>query len=248
MKLVKNLNLIKIILASATILTICVMLMMPTTAQQVNATWVVVRGRVKFFGLQNAIGWCGIYAKVEEWAKAFIAWMPWSGPQIPVIINFHAAILNQTRMVKLDYAGADIYIEGLWDVYNVTYIFEPGKTSGNYSLIKKLWVEDYGTFSVTGGWKNFIVSINGLDMVSGEVTHYVVRPGAAIPIGDVSGQTAGIPDRNVNIWDLVHTAKAYNLPPGVNYNFDMFGMDFNFDFKIDILDLTTIAVHLGESY
>jgi len=27
-----------------------------------------------------------------------------------------------------------------------------------------------------------------------------------------------------------------------------FSMDFNFDFKIDIYDLTTIAVNIGESY
>jgi hypothetical protein len=248
MKVVKNLNLIKEILASAAVLTICVTLIMSTTAEQVNATWVVMHGQVKFFGLQSAIGWCGVYAKVDEWAQAFIAWMPWSDPHIPEILNFHAAILIQTRLVKLGYAGADLHIEGLWDVYNVTYIFEPGATPGNYTLIKELWVEDYGTFSVMGGWKNFAVSVDYLDLITGEVTYYAVRPGAAIPIGDVSGPITGVPDGNVNIWDLVHTAKAYNLPPGMNFNFDMFCMDFNFDFKIDVLDLTTIAVHIGETY
>lgn len=214
-----------------------------------NSTWIIMHGQVKHFGLNLAFGWCGVYAEVENWARAFAAWMPWSGPQIPEIINFYVAKLVETRMVKLNYDGKDLYIEGLWDIYNVTYIFEPGIIPGNFTLIIKLWVDDgYGTLSVTGDWKDFTINIDDVDWITGEVTHHVVRSGESIPIGDVSGPTSGVPDGNINIWDIVHTARVYGLPPGINFNFEMFSMDFNFDYKIDIIDLTTIAVNIGESY
>lgn len=211
--------------------------------------WVMIYGRVKYFGLEYANGWCSVYAKVEEWARAFVAWAPVKGVQIPEIINFYAAELNETLLVKLNYNGANLYIEGFWNVYNVTYIFEPGTTPGNYTLDIELLVDrGYGTLAVIDNWEAFNVSIRGLDVVSGEVIHYAMRPEVAIPIGDVSSSSMGDADRKIDIWDLVHTAKAYGQRPGINFNFDMFSMDFNFDFQIDIIDLGTIAVNIGESY
>ncbi|MGB9683549.1 MAG: hypothetical protein ACPL1Z_01300 [Candidatus Bathyarchaeales archaeon] len=221
-----------------------------TTAQvTVNHIWVMVYGRVKNYGLNYANGWCSVYAKVDEWARAFVVWTPVKGVQIPEIINFYAAELNETRSVELNYNGANLYIEGLWNVYNVTYIFEPGTTPGNYTLDVELMVDrSYGTLTVINNWEAFAVNIHGLDVISGEVIHYAVRSEVAIPLGDVSGSSPGEPDRKIDIWDLVHTAKTYGQRPGTNFNFDTFSMDFNFDFQIDITDLGTIAVNIGEGY
>jgi len=236
----------KIILSIAVLLTL--VLATPTIAQPpIESTWVMMQGRVEMYGAEPAFGWCGVYAEVKEWAQVFMAWMPWGGPQIPEICNFYAARLVNTTLVELDYDGADLYIEGLWDVYNVTFIYEPGETPGNYTLIIDLLVDHGGgTLSVTGNWTDFIVAITGIEEVAGTVTHYCVKSGESIPIGDVSSINPGIPDNTIDIFDLVHTARAYESTPGIE-GYD-FSIDFNFDFTVDIYDLTTIAVNIGESY
>lgn len=215
-----------------------------------DQTWVMIHGEVEYYGDNRASGWCGVYAVIREWAQAFVSWIPWGGPQIPEIYNFYAARLVNTTLVELDYGGADLYIEGLWNVYNVTFIYEPGIEPGNYTLIIELLVENgSGTLSVTGNWANFTVDIRGIEVITGKVVFHSVKP-IRIPIGDVSGPypQTGTPDGKINIWDLIHAAKAYGSTPGNphNLNYD-FAFDFNFDYTIDIIDLTTIAVNIGES-
>lgn len=217
----------------------------PVSRSVSNSPWVIVYGEVRNYGLAHAFGWCGVYAQVKSWARIIVAWMPTSGPSIPEIINFHAAFLNETIMVELDYQNNDLYIEGFWNVYNVTYIFQPGKAPGNYTLDIELWMgRTHGTLSVTGGWTSFNVNIFNLDLIAGVVKHYRVTFGAPIPIGDVSSSDKGVPDGVVNIWDLVHTAKAYGLRPGAEYNFNLFCMDFNLDYIIDVGDLATIGANI----
>jgi len=229
------------------------MLIMPTIAQPTaNPTWVMMHGRVEYFGLNPAWGHCGVYAKVGEWAQVFAAWML-AKPRITTIFNFYAARLMNTTVAELNYSEADLYIQGLWNVYNVTFIYEPGEMPGNYTFTIELLV-DYaeGTLTVNGNWTTFMISITGIDEVGGSVKRYIIRPLEPIPIGDICGPNMGPPDKTVNIFDLVHAAKAYGTTPGMpGMEFDFssyFSMDFNFDFKIDIIDLTTIAVNIGESY
>jgi hypothetical protein len=223
----------------------------PTIAQPtIDSTWVVMHGLVDSYGVGPAYGWCGVRAEVGEWAQVFIAWTPWTGPQIPEIFNFYAARLENTTLVELDYGGADLYIEGLWNVYNVTFVYEAGETPGNYSLTIELLVDHgEGTLSVTGNWTDFTVDIVDprIELISGKVVFYLIRS-VMIPVGDVVSR----PEEEkpiVNIWDLVHVAKAYGSTPGNPFipNYE-FSLDFNFDFTIDIYDLTTIAVNLGVSY
>lgn len=246
----------KIIWAMAVLLTL--ILITPAIAQPIEPPtepptepkWVMMHGEVEYYGAEGAFGWCGVYAEVREWAQAFVAWMPWGEPQIGVIFNFYAARLVNTTLVELNYSGADLYIEGLWNVYNVTFIYEPGIEPGNFTLEIELLVDHgYGTLSVTGNWTDFTVDIRETELITGKVIFYVLEP-IRIPIGDVSGHPQiGVPDGEVNIWDLVHAAKAYDSTPGSPWNpYYDFSFDFNFDYKIDIVDLTTIAVNIGESY
>jgi hypothetical protein len=229
------------------------MLIMPTIAQPAaNPTWVMMHGQIEYFGFNPAWGYCGVYAKIGEWAQVFAAWMP-AKPCITTIFNFYAARLMNTTVVELNYSGSDLYIEGLWNVYNVTFIYEPGQMPGNYTFTIELLVDHgEGTLTVNGNWKTFTISITGIDEVGGSVKRYIIRPLKPIPIGDICGPM-GPPDGTVNIYDLVHAAKAYGTTPQMperdpNFYFSyFFSMDFNFDFKIDITDLTTIAVHIEES-
>ena len=228
------------------------MLVVSASAQSTTTpTWVIMYGRIERFGTNQAWGYCGVYAKVGEWAQVFAAWST-AMPTITTVFNFYAARLVNTTIVELNYNNADFYIEGLWDVYNVTFIYEPGEMPGNYSCLIDLIVDHgEGTFTVTGNWTTFTLTIEGIDEVGGSVMHKCIRPMKPIPIGDIWGPNQG-PDNTVNIYDLSHAAKAYGTTPGMQgMEFDFysyFSMDFNFDFKIDIVDLTTIAVNIGESY
>jgi hypothetical protein len=112
----------------------------------------------------------------------------------------------------------------------------------------ELLVDDgLGTLSVTNNWTDFTVNVQGIELIRGSVVFYA-ESSIEIPIGDVFGE-GQLPDGEINIWDLVHIAKAYGSTPGNQFvpNYD-FSLDFNFDFIIDIYDLTTIAVNIGKSY
>jgi len=242
----------KTIVSIAFLLTL--MLATPTVAPTITqsateSTWVMMRGEVKFYGADDAFGWCAAFGEIGKWAQAFVVWIPWGGPSIPEIFRFYAARLVNTTAVELNHDGADLYIEGSWNVYNVTFIYEPGLKPRNYTLKIELLVDHgNGNLSVTGTWQDFALNITGppsIPLVSGKVVFYAIRS-FEIPIGDVSSQETGKPDGTTDIFDLVHAAKAYDSTPGMS-NYD-FTMDFNFDYKIDIYDLTTIAVNIGKRY
>jgi hypothetical protein len=235
----------KIIFATILMLTL---LACPSIARSgIGSTWVFMGGHVQTYGLDSAFGYCGVWAEVGNWAQVFAAWTP-SKLMIPEIFNFYAAKLMNTSLVELNRTGADLYISGLWNVYNVTFIYPPGKAPGSYSQTTQLLVDHgRGILFVTGNWKAFTIDILGISEVVGTVAHYRIVSTRSIPAGDIWGPQ-GNPDNSINIWDLAHAAKAYGSTPGMPGMTYDFSMDLDFNFKIDIYDLTTIAVNIGKSY
>jgi hypothetical protein len=238
-------------------------LLSPVFAQSAAAvsTYVIMRGGITSYSVEPTVpmtstnGWCGVYAMVGGTAHVLMAW-PSGNPSVPEIYHFYTAVLVNTTLVALDYSGpdfyADLYIQGSWNVHNVTFVYEPG---GGRSVTDILLVDNgTGTLSVTGNWQSFAAEILGAPplvvVVNGLVTFHAVRS-AEIPIGDVSGSTIGDPDGKIDILDLVHAARAYGATPGdpnlQHPRYD-FSLDFDLDYRIDIIDLTTIAVNIGKSY
>lgn len=207
-----------------------------------ESTWVSVVGKINFYGTEPVVGWCGAHGKIGEWANVCAAWM--SGlPEIPppegetVTFTFYAALLVEASVVELDYMDSDLYIAGIWDVYNATFVYEPCE---NVTWTIELIADDAdGEFAVTGNWTAFTITITGIEPILGQVTFYCVST-EPIPVGDCTL------DRTVDIHDLVRVAKAYGCTPGTEFYW--FDLDLNFDFTIDIYDLTTVAAHLGEDY
>lgn len=219
------------------------------------STFVTLWGRITSYSVgsttSTTYGWCGVFATIGESAQVLMGWA--SGkPTITTIYNFYVARLLNTTLVALNYSGADLFIQGYWSVHNVTFVYQPG---GKMSITDNLLVDKgQGTFSVTNNWRSFTVQILGVPplvvMISGTVTFYAIssRP---IPIGDVSGPTTGVPDGSINIYDLVHVARAYGATPGdpdLSHPHYDFSLDFSLDYKIDIYDVTTVAVNIGQSY
>ena len=241
------------------LLALSLSVLMLSAAYGSSTTWVMFHGEVREYGGSPAYGWCGVYAKIGEWAKAFIAWQPAVSHEMYEMVetfnvfSFYAAKLVNTTIVELNYSGADLYILGLWNVYNVTFTYEAADhIPGNYNLTIDLLVDHgEGTLVVLDNWTIFKVNIAGIDEISGIVKRCHVKF-VPIPLGDVCGPNCAPPDHRVDVWDLVHAAKAYGATPGMpGYEFDFcnhFSMDFNFNFEIDIYDLTTIAANIDETY
>lgn len=223
------------------ILLMTLVLVTPSFVQAApESTFVAMVGRVVWYGKEPAFGWLGVFAEVGLGAEAGVFWTL-AEPKIasfPAIFTVYAARLVETTTVELDYMGKDFYISGLWDVYNITFVYDE---SGNLvERITELIVDDgSGELNVVNNWTNFTVDIAGIDLISGMVTYHCIKT-FEIPRGDWNL------DGTIDIYDLVHVARAYGDTPGIGgYYFDI---DFNFDFTIDIYDLTTLAANLGESY
>lgn len=242
----------KAILVSIVLMTL--MLMTPTFAQPAAETWIMMQGMISSYGgLPVAYGWCGAYAKVGEgqFAQVHAFWIPLDlmppleEPSMNFTYTFYAARLVNASVVELNYTEViDFYISGIWDVNKFTFEY----VDGNFTMTMEVIVDDAaGDLSVTGNWTDFTIDITGIDIIGGAVMFYYITSAEPIPIGDVTGPIGEI-DHCVDIFDLVHVAKAYGSMPGMpEVNFD-FSIDFNFDFTVDIYDLTTIAVNIGESY
>jgi len=220
----------------------------PTLAQSATEpTFVAMMGMVETYGGKPAYGYIGAFAEVNKSAKVCLFWTlhPVHIAVIPYNYTFHVAKLVSTKMVALNYSGRDFYVSGLWDVWNVTFHYR----KDGFNMTMKLWVDDgFGELNVIDNWKTFTVEIEyPIKQIVGIVLRYCIRPIKPIPIGDVTGPYAlGVPDGKIDIHDLVHVAKAYGDTPGIrNYYFEV---DFNFNYVVDLYDLTTIAANLGETY
>lgn len=218
-----------------------------TFAQPADPTWVYMVGHIEWFGDKGVGGWCGAWAKIDEWAEVHALW---TWPQIlpiPGNYTFYYARLVNASIIKLDYGGYYFYILGDWDVLKVTLVYD---AEGNITPVYEILVDDApGELFVTGTlglWEDFTIAITGVELISGKVIFYRISSEGSIPVGDVKAREVDAPDGKIDLYDLVHVAHAYGDTPGVGlYNFDI---DFNLDFRIDILDLTTVAANLGESY
>ncbi len=212
----------------------------PTLAQPATEpTFVAVLGRVKSYGGELAYGYLGAFAEVGEWAEVGLFWTlePVHIAVIPYNYSFYAARLVSTATVELNYSGSDFYVSGLWDVYNVTFYYKEDGYSWEFKVIID---HGSGELNVKDDWMAFTVDIDGIPQVAGMVLRYCIRLVKPIPIGDVTF------DGEIDIYDLVHMAKAYGNTPGIGSYY--FEIDLDANYVIDIYDLTTLAANLGETY
>lgn len=239
----------KFVLALGLLITL-VMTLIPVSAQSAtDSTFVAMIGRIDYYGAKPAYGCLGAFAEVKKWAEVKVIWTD-MGPRIlcfPAIYYFYAARLVKSNIVELKYYENDFYVSGLWDVWNITLYYDE---HGNlWKKIINLIVDDGpGELNVFNGWKNFTVDIKPkppMELIVGRVLRYWIR-WFPIPLGDCNW------DGKIDISDLVHVAMAYRSTPGTE-KYDLsteitVDIDLNFDYTVDIYDLTTIAANLGASY
>jgi len=219
----------------------------------IQYTWVHVAGRVTSYGLNSSLGWLTAHARLSETeniTRAHVCWTPYflsSKPlqnQANFTFTFYAATLINTTAVQLNYNSYDLYITGLWTVINVTFNYY-GEDFEQYEEYKSINIQNAtGELKVYSGWQDFTVSISGFNDVGGKVVFSRI---SSLRVSECDVNYDG----HVNIEDLVHVAKRIGSTPGcVMGSFDLSNftefasVDFNFDFKIDIYDLVSVATEI----
>jgi hypothetical protein len=168
------------------------------------------------------------------------------GAKVNSTFTFYTAKLVEANVSSLNEGTNDFFINGTWNVYNVTNTFEVITEGGNIvsfhrnTEAKVLATKAYGEFNVTTGWTKFTLDIEYRDasILSGLVTRQRTS--------STQCSAFKILDDNVATFtkaDLRELAKAYGATPGWG-NYDQ-RMDYNFDYKIDITDLTTAAANVN---
>jgi hypothetical protein len=139
------------------------------------------------------------------------------------------------------------YVEGTWDVSKITtkYDFEfdtEGEVTSQKreTTIEPLATATEGQFKVSTNWAEFTLEIDDSDVgvLSGLITRQRTSSTQCNPFKIVDDNLA-----TINKADLRELTKAYGATPGWG-NYDH-RMDYNFDYKIDITDLTTAAANVN---
>jgi hypothetical protein len=245
----------------------------PIQPGEAKVIWVHMKGLVTSYGGKDAFGGIMTHARIaeeEDWAKVH-GFLTQQAPVTDTSAEYSFSFLafrlaNATEVALNDDDGNDLYISGLWNVYEVTFThFDNkwihtieqilGEPSGDLIVNLKGYAEPdvaiesetYEPVPIsTGG--NFTLDIDGLEPIAGNVVFYHIRYGGffepLLPIRRVSADHNG--DWKVNILDLIKVAKSYGATLGTP-RYDFFS-DFNFDYSVDIKDLFDIAQTYGQEY
>jgi hypothetical protein len=158
--------------------------------------------------------------------------------------TFYTARLVEPSVSALNVGESDFFMNGTWTVFQVSTNFTI-TTNANGTVTGfhrdqdavSLATKAYGELKVTGNWTSFSLAINGLDTLTGSVLAQRITTRMCNPF-KVNYDTA----TTVTNADVASVAKVYGSMPGWG-NYDQ-RMDYNFDYKIDICDLTTAAANV----
>ncbi len=159
--------------------------------------------------------------------------------------TFYTARLVNQNVTGLEIGNSNFFINGTWTVYNVTTTLKI-ITDENGDVISKnqnqnavaLANKAYGELNVTNNGKDFKLSITGVKDLTGKILAQKTTQRDFNPFKIENDDTD-----TVTSTDVKGIAKAYGAMPG-NGNYDQ-RMDYNFNYKIDITDLSTAAAKLN---
>lgn len=227
----------------------------------IEGKWVKMDGAIRTWNTTSAnvvpvFGWIGARAGMvnkngtyHEWAMVHAIWSEAIGridisalPTENFTFSFYAAKLVDSTKININLTDNSFFVSGLWDVLNITTTITVVKSGNTTDIdftrtVQPLVTNATGEFGVPPNSMNFWLNIDGVGMLRGNVLR-IVFGAREIKMFSVYGD-----DSKVSIKDLVHVSRRYRTTPGL-FSYDI-NSDVNFDGKIDIGDLTTIAANIG---
>jgi hypothetical protein len=219
-------------------------------------SWARLNGIIETWGSQEVNGSLSINARTvgfnEEVRKTAFVTAIWSNTtnfrkRGNFSYSFYSARLVEANVSALNFDDADLFMNGTWNVFNVTIsqtIITTGDLESGYTIdhqkktdIDPIANKAYGELEVTDNWTKFVLSIDGVDELNGLVTRARMSQMIFNKFKVSEDETS-----NVSKIDLKILAKIYGARPGWG-SYDS-NMDFNCNYKIDIADLTTVAANV----
>jgi hypothetical protein len=158
--------------------------------------------------------------------------------------TFYTARLTEASLSSLNVTGYRYFLNGTWNVYQVTSTFTIVVDDVSDEIISfnrnqnavALVTDAYGELTVTDG--TFVISITGMDPLTGTVfrERFLAKLCNPFQIGFDDSTT-------VTQADVAALSASYGACPGWG-NYDQV-MDYNFNYKVDICDLATAAANLN---
>ena len=225
-----------------------------------NVSFVRQYGVVSQFGTANASGTVVAQVRtlvngteIRQGSSATAMWTTNSSRPINAVramenftYTFYTARLVNASIASLSFTGYSFFLNGTWNVYNVTSTFTiTTDSAGNVVGFNRnqnavaLASNAYGEFTVPSSGSSFTLAITGVNKLTGSVvvqriTTKMFNP-FIIGFGDSTTVTPS---------DVASVASAYGSMPGYG-NYDQ-RMDYNFNYRIDINDLATAAANVNQ--
>jgi hypothetical protein len=219
-------------------------------------SWIRLNGIAETWGAQEVNGSLWVNARTvgsdeNVWQAAF-ATAIWSNTTNyrhlgNFSYSFYVARLVDANVSVLNYEDTDFFMNGTWNVYHVSInqtIIKSGDLESGYTVDRQTKTDvdpvatgAYGELKVTDNWTKFVLSIEGVDELNGLVNR--ARMSQMI-FNKFKVSEDGT--EKVSRVDLTVLSGIYGARPGWG-SYDS-NMDFNFNYKIDIADLTTVAANV----
>jgi hypothetical protein len=228
----------------------------PTAIIPVRSNWVRIDGNITSWGTQVAPevkGTLSVMAATTSIDGVPAAWIDqanaiWTNTTKissdgTTTYSYYAARLVKASFTAIDFQGNNFYLNGTWNVNNITITRTVTKTDDSINIqsntqITRLETKVAGELNVTGDWTQFTLSIKGIPLLDGTVRRSIERVTMFNRFDIVNAGT----DSTVTQADLTTIENSYGAVPGMS-NYDA-NMDFQGTYQIDICDIATIAANV----
>ena len=219
-------------------------------------SWIRLNGIVETWGSQEVNGSLSVNARTvgfnEEVRQAAFATAIWSNitnfrQKGNFSYSFYVARLVGANVSALNFDDVDFFLNGTWNVFNVTIsqtLIKSGDLESGYTIdrqtktdVDPIATKAYGELNVTDNWTKFVLKIDGVDELNGVVARARMNQMVFNKFKVNEDETD-----KVSRVDLTVLARIYGARPGWG-SYDS-NMDFNGNYKIDISDLTTVAANV----
>jgi hypothetical protein len=228
----------------------------------VQKNWVNIDGVITKWGSTNVTGFLSTRSKTtlfntSDTRKLSSASAIWTTDKLRPLLNaiktkenltylIYSAMLSNASVATLSYDANNFFMNGTWNVNTVTIaVAVITNSSGNITSVHRdtdiVPTTAYGELAVTDNWTKFTLTIDGIDPLAGSVHRSIMRQMQWNPF-KITDDLTSTTSESVTKTDLSAVVNCYGNMPGWG-NYDQ-KMDFNFNYRIDIADVATVAANV----